>query len=435
MLGGGTFTAQNKILPGSYINFVSLNKANASLSDRGIVTMPLVLDWGVSDQVIEITNADFQKNALKLFGYDYSHEKMKGLRDLFLNAQKLYAYRLNGSGEKATCTYATAKYAGTRGNDLKITIQKNVDDNSKFDVKTVLGTTIVDEQTVKKASELISNDFVDYKTNGTLAVTASTPLAGGTNSEVNGTSYSKYLDKIESYTFNVIGVATTDDTIKNLIVAFTKRMRDEVGAKFQAVLHNIEADYEGVINVINEVTVVDGFDKSAIIYFMTGIEANCAINKTCLNKVYNGEFEVNTDYTQAQLEDAIQGGKLVLHNVNGEVRILTDVNSLVTTSDTKGEIFKNNQTVRVADQIANDVAVLFNTKYLGNVPNNESGRISLWADIVKHHENLQEIGAIEEFKDSDVEVNAGETKTSVAISDVVTIINAMEKLYMTVKLA
>lgn len=435
MLGGGTFTAQNKILPGSYINFVSLNKANVSLSDRGIVTMPLVLDWGVSDQVIEITNADFQKNALKLFGYDYSHEKMKGLRDLFLNAQKLYAYRLNGSGEKATCTYATAKYAGIRGNDLKVVIQKNVDDNSKFDVKTILGTTIVDEQTVKKASELVSNDFVDYKTNATLAVTASTPLAGGTNSEVNGTSYSKYLDKIESYTFNVIGVATTDDTIKNLIVAFTKRMRDEVGAKFQAVLHNIEADYEGVINVINEVTVVDGFDKSAIIYFMTGIEANCAINKTCLNKVYNGEFEVNTDYTQAQLEDAIQGGKLVLHNVNGEVRILTDVNSLVTTSDTKGEIFKNNQTVRVADQIANDVAVLFNTKYLGNVPNNESGRISLWADIVKHHENLQEIGAIEEFKDSDVEVNAGETKTSVAISDVVTIINAMEKLYMTVKLA
>jgi hypothetical protein len=375
-------------------------------------------------QVIEITNADFQKNALKLFGYDYSHEKMKGLRDLFLNAQKLYAYRLNGSGEKATCTYATAKYAGIRGNDLKVVIQKNVDDNSKFDVKTILGTTIVDEQTVKKASELVSNDFVDYKTNATLAVTASTPLAGGTNSEVNGTSYSKYLDKIESYTFNVIGVATTDDTIKNLIVAFTKRMRDEVGAKFQAVLHNIEADYEGVINVINEVTVVDGFDKSAIIYFMTGIEANCAINKTCLNKVYNGEFEVNTDYTQAQLEDAIQGGKLVLHNVNGEVRILTDVNSLVTTSDTKGEIFKNNQTVRVADQIANDVAVLFNTKYLGNVPNNESGRISLWADIVKHHENLQEIGAIEEFKDSDVEVNAGETKTSVAISDIVTIINA-----------
>lgn len=436
MLGGGTFTAQNKILPGSYINFVSLSRANAGLSDRGIVTMPLSLDWGESGKVIEVTNADFQKNTLKLFGYDYSHDKMKGLRDLFLNARTLYAYRLNGAGEKATCAYATAKYAGTRGNDLKIIIAKNADDNSKWDVKTVLGTTIVDEQVgVANAAALVNNDYVDFKTTATLAVTAGTALTGGTNSEVNGEAYQGYLNKIESYTYNIMGVATTDNTIKNLIVAFTKRMRDEVGAKFQAVLHNIAADYEGVINVINTVTADANFDASAIIYFMAGIEANCAINKTCLNKIYNGEFEVNTDYTQSELEDAIKNGKLVLHNVNNEVRILEDVNSLVTTSDTKGEIFKNNQTIRVADQIANDIAVLFNTKYLGNVPNNESGRISLWTDIVKHHTQLQEIGAIEDFSDENVTVSAGESKSSVVIDDVITVINAMSQLYMTVKIA
>lgn len=435
MLGGGTFTTQNKILPGSYINFVSLNKANASLSDRGIVTMPLILDWGESDKIVEITNSDFQKNALKLFGYDYSHAKMKGLRDLFLNAQKLYAFRLNGSGVKASNTYATAKYAGTRGNDIKIVIQKNVDDVSKYNVKTVLDTIVVDEQIVSKASELVDNDYVTFKTNATLAVTAGTAMENGTNSEVNGTAYQNYLDKIESFTFNVMGVATTSTEIKNLIVAFTKRMRDEVGAKFQTVLHDIAADYEGVINVVNKVTADDNFDESSIVYFVTGIEANCAINKTCLNKIYTGEFEVNTDYTQTQLEEAIQDGKLVLHNVNNEVRILEDVNSLVTTSETKGDIFKNNQTIRVADQIANDIAVLFNTKYLGNVPNNESGRISLWTDIVKHHTQLQDIGAIEDFADEDVTVEAGNTKASVVINDVITIINAMSQLYMTVKIA
>lgn len=435
MLGGGTFTTQNKILPGSYINFVSLNKANASLSDRGIVTMPLILDWGESDKIVEITNSDFQKNALKLFGYDYSHAKMKGLRDLFLNAQKLYAFRLNGSGVKASNTYATAKYAGTRGNDIKIVIQKNVDDASKYNVKTVLDTIVVDEQIVSKASELVDNDYVTFKANATLAVTAGTAMENGTNSEVNGTAYQNYLDKIESFTFNVMGVATTSTEIKNLIVAFTKRMRDEVGAKFQAVLHDIAADYEGVINVVNKVTADDNFDESSIVYFVTGIEANCAINKTCLNKIYTGEFEVNTDYTQTQLEEAIQDGKLVLHNVNNEVRILEDVNSLVTTSETKGDIFKNNQTIRVADQIANDIAVLFNTKYLGNVPNNESGRISLWTDIVKHHTQLQDIGAIEDFADEDVTVEAGNTKASVVINDVITVINAMSQLYMTVKIA
>lgn len=435
MLGGGTFTAQNKILPGSYINFISLNKANASLSDRGIVTMPLILDWGESGKVIEVTNSDFQKNALKLFGYDYSHDKMKGLRDLFLNARVLYAYRLNGDGAKATNTFASAKYGGTRGNDLKIIIQKNLDDENKFDVKTVLDTIVVDTQTVSKANELLDNDYVTFKKDATLVITAGTVLAGGENSEVDGTAYQNYLNKIESYTFNTMGVATTDDKIKKLIVSFVKRMRDEVGSKFQAVLYNIEADYEGIINVINSVKADDNFDESSIVYFLTGIEANCAINKTCLNNVYNGEFEVNTDYTQSQLEDAIQNGKLVLHNVNNEVRILSDINSLVTTSETKGEIFKNNQTIRIADQIANDIAVLFNTKYLGNIPNNESGRVSLWSDIVKHHTELQNIGAIENFSSEDVTVEAGDKKTSVVINDVVTIINAMEQLYMTVKIA
>ena len=42
-LGGGTFTSQNKELPGAYINFVSAASASAALSDRGIATMPLNL--------------------------------------------------------------------------------------------------------------------------------------------------------------------------------------------------------------------------------------------------------------------------------------------------------------------------------------------------------------------------------------------------------
>lgn len=434
MLGGGTFTSQNKILPGSYINFISKARASANLSNRGIVTMPLILDWGIEGEVFEVSNTDFQKNSLKLFGYDYGHEKLKGLRDLFLNAQTLYAYRLNGSGEKASNDYATAKYAGVRGNDIQIIIQTNVDDNAKFDVKTVLGTSIVDTQTVKNATELINNDYVTFKTNAELNVTAGITLTGGTNSEVTGENYQAYFDKIESYSFNVMGIATTEDTIKSLAVAFCKRMRDEVGSKFQVVLHNKEANYEGIINVANDITADENFDVSAIVYFIAGIEAGCAINKTCLNKVYNGEFEVLANYTQSQLEDGIKAGKLMLHKVGSDIRILEDINSLVTETDTKDEVFKENQTIRIIDQIANEIANLFNTKYLGNVPNDESGRVSLWTDIVKHHEQLQDIRAIENFTDEDVVVEAGETKKSVVVRDNVTVINAMSKLYMTVEI-
>lgn len=108
---------------------------------------------------------------------------------------------------------------------------------------------------------------------------------------------------------------------------------------------------------------------------------------------------------------------------------------MVTTSDTQGDIFKDNQTVRVMDQIGNDIAVLFNTKYLGVVPNDAAGRISLWSDIVAHHRQLESIRAIENFSDADVVVEQGNNKKSVAVTDLITVVNAMSKLYMTVTVA
>ena len=433
-LGGGSYTVQNKKLPGAYINFVSVAAASATLSDRGVATMPLELDWGKEGEVFEVTNEDFQKNTLKIFGYAYDHVKMKGLRDLFLNAKTLYVYRLNGGGTKASNTYAEALYGGTRGNDLKIVIQTNADDEEKFDVKTLMGTTEVDSQTVSAASELVANDYVKFKTEAELAVTASTPLTGGTNKTVDGTAHQSYLDKIQPYSYNTMGVVVTDDTTKKLYASFNKRLRDEMGIKFQLVLHNYAADYMGVISIKNNVT-DSGESAASLVYWVTGLEAGCAVNKSCQNRLYDGEFTVDTDFTQTELEQAIDAGEFVLHQVNSDVRVLDDINTMVTTSDTQGDVFKDNQTIRVIDQIANDIAVVFNTKYLGTVPNDEAGRLSLWSDIVKHHQELQDIRAIENFSDSDVSVEAGNDKKSVAVNDAVQPVNAMGKLYMTVQVS
>lgn len=430
-LGGGSFTTQNKKLPGAYINFVSVAAASAALSERGIATMPLELDWGKEGEIFEVTSEDFQKNTLKIFGYPYDHAKLKGLRDLFLGARTLYAYRLNGGGTKASNTYAEALYGGTRGNDLKIVIQENADDDEKFDVKTLMGTTEVDSQTVSAASELIANDYVSFKGTASLAVTASTPLTGGTNKTVDGTAHQTYLDKIQPYSFNVMGVVVTDDTTKKLYASFVKRMRDELGIKFQVVLHKHAGDSIGVINVKNDAT-DSGESAASGVYWVTGAESGCAVNKSCQNKLYDGEFTIDTDFTQSELEQALENGEFVLHQVNGDVRVLDDINSLVTTTDTMGDIFKDNQCIRVIDQIANDIAVLFNTKYLGVVPNDAAGRLSLWSDIVKHHQQLQDIRAIENFADSAITVEQGDTKKSVVVSDAIEVVSSMGQLYMTV---
>lgn len=426
MLGGGNFISQNKKLPGTYINFASAQATSSKIGERGIAAMAIEMDWGQDESIIEVTSENFTKNSLKIFGYDYSNEKLKGIRDLFKNIKKAYFYRLN-SGNKATNDLATAKCSGVRGNDIKIVIAKNIDEDSKYDVSTYLGTKEVDVQTVKTVNELVDNDYVTFKMQ-TLAVTAGKTLAGGTNGDVSGEAHQKFLDKLESYEINAVGCTAKDESTSNLYVQYVKRMRDEQGIKFQAVVYNNSANYEGVVNVKN--TTVE--DDSALVYWVTGVIAGCEINRSNTNKTYDGEYTVNADYTQAQLESSIDNGEFILHKVGDEVRVLVDINSLVDITSEKGEEFKSNQTIRVLDQIASDVASVFNSKYLGKIANNEAGRTSLWADIVALFKDYQTLQAIENFEDEDIKVAIGNDKKSVTIETSVQVINAMEKLYMTV---
>ncbi len=429
-LGGGSFVTQNKVLPGTYINFVSVASASPIISERGLATMPLELDWGIDNEVFEVTYDDMMKNSIKIFGYDYTHEKLKGLRDLFKNIRILYCYKLTSDGIKASNAFATAKYCGIRGNDLKIVIKVNIDDTSKFDVVTMFDDSVVDTQIVADKEELVSNDYVDFKDNLVLNATAGVPLVGGSNGTVNGASHQSYLNKIESYSFNAMGVLTTDDTIKSLYSNFCRRLRDEVGNKFQLVIHDCAADYMGVVNVKNRVL---GDIESSMVYFTTGLIAGCAVNKSNQNKIYNGEFKVDTNYTQNQLADSILSGEFVYHKVLDDIRVLDDINSKVTVTLEEDENFRDNQTIRLIDQIAIGTASIFNTKFMGSVPNDESGRISFWSAIVKLHEELKDIRAIENFSDKDITISQGNHKKSIVVNNAVTVINTMTKLYMSVK--
>ena len=433
-LGGGTFLTQNKILPGAYINFISVASASATLSDRGIATIPLDMNWGPEGEVITVELGDFQKNSQKIFGYAYTADELKPMREIFLHAKKVHFFRLNTSGVKATCTYATAKYPGTRGNDLRIVIEANEnsqEDAALYDVSTFLGTLQVDQQkAISKMSDLKNNDYVDFNTGASLDLTASTPLTSGTNGTVEDATFQTYLDKMEAYTFNAMGCLSTDPTITALFASFCKRMRDDVGKKFQVVCFRNLADYEGVVSVKNGL--VGDTENPALIPWATGVVAGTAVNKSATNMDYDGEYAVDTDYTQSELETGIMEGSFMFHLVDDNVVVLEDINTFTSITDEKSSDFSSNQTIRVLDQIANDIAVLFGTKYIGKVPNDASGRISLWNDIVKHHQELQNIRAIENFSPDNVTVAQGDTKKAVVVADYVTPVNAMAQLYMTV---
>lgn len=427
-LGGGTFTNYNKTLPGTYINFVSAMSASGEVSDRGVCAVAMELDWGTENEIFTVSSEEFMKDSLKLFGYVYTHTKLGGLRDLFMNASVVHVYRL-GEGVKASCDYAVAKHGGVCGNDIQVKISKNIDDDTYFDVATYYKSAKRDLQKVKSIAELTDNDFAVW--DKTKEITVGTfNLTGGANPTITGGDYQKFLDLCESVKFNVLAVATTDESVNSLVAAYTKRMREERGIKFQSVLYKCAADDIGVINVDTDGGTKSA-DKPCLVWFVAGASAGCAINKSLTNKVYKGAFTPTTSkYTQADLEEGIKSGKFMFHSVGGEKRVLADINSLKTTTFETGEVFKENQTVRIVDQIALDDAKLFTEKYLGVVPNDEAGRISLWNDITEHRKTLVKMRAIENFKDEDVTVEKGNSKTSVVVTSKICPINSMTQLYI-----
>lgn len=435
-LGGGAWQVQNKVLPGSYINFSSVAKASATLSDRGYAAAPFVLSWGPEDEVFAVTSGEFQKNSKAIFGYSYDHPKMLALREIFLHATTVYCYRLGLGAKAASCALASAKYPGIRGNDISIVVAINVDDESLWDVTTYLDGIAQDTQTVAAADDLTGNNYVNFKKGATLEATAGMPLTGGEDvANITGDSHQAFLDKIEAYAFNALCCPAADPTIVKLYAAYTQRVRDEVGAKFQLVAWEPSTvDYEGVIGVWNEAVHPSvAVDAHAVVYWVTGAQAGVAVNKSLTNAKYDGELILNTDLTQAELTAAIKAGKFVFHNVNGDTRILEDINTLLTLSDTKGEVFQSNQTMRVCDQIANDIAVLFNTRYVGVVPNDASGRSALWGDITHYLKQLEGIRAVENFDPDTVSCEQGDKKKAVLVTvNGLNIVNAMAQLYMSV---
>ena len=340
MLGGGVFITQNKVLPGSYINFVNASSASSTIGDRGVVAIALPLGYD-DGTVITLTASDFLTKCKELTGKDYDSDDVLPLREIFRHASKVYVYDLGNA------------------NEYEIT---------------------------------------------------------------------DALNALEAYDFNVICGFVDYDSLQEVLASRVVNWRDYMGKKCQAVVSTecSETDHEGIIVVDN-----DGADES-LVYWVAGAMAGCKINESCTNMLYDGELTINPTYTQSELEGCIEDGRIAFHRVYGEIRLLEDINSLVTTTVDKGEDFKYNQTIRVVDQIANDIAKLFNTKYLGKIPNNASGRVSLWGDIVKHHRELEALEAIEKFDSTLLTVEQGATKKSVVVNDVVTVVNAMAQLYMTV---
>lgn len=440
-LGGGIFTNTKKTLPGAYINIVSASRSAGVVGERGVVAFAYPLSWNKQSAVIEVTAEDFYGKCLEIFGYNVEDDEMIMFREVFKHASKICVYNLNSNGEKASVSgYATAKYEGVVGNKIKIVVSPTTRITNGYDVKTYCNETIVDAQLVVKEGNLltglVNNAYVDW--NETISAPESEttfPLTGGEDgSEV--TDHSSAITALSRKSFNVLCAFTNDATNIHRYTSACRTSRDDSGVNYQCLIFNTPGEnYEGIVNLCNTVNESDDVPAYGLLLWTAGAMASCPLNTSLTNSTYDGELDVNIEYTQSELEEKIINGVLVFHEVGNEVRILDDINSYVSdTSEKARDIFGFNQSVRIIDQSINDIASIFNDKYNGKIQNDDAGRVALWSDLVSYYQELERVRAIEAFApDTDLTVSAvAGNRRAVTVKANITIINTMTQLYMTV---
>ncbi|WFB60577.1 phage tail sheath family protein [Paenibacillus sp. BR1-192] len=429
----------NKPLPGLYINTESSGQSVGTVGERGIVAYPAPLPWGAD--LIVIDSSSYFDDALRLLGFHPDDARIRHITAATTHARRVLLYRLGGDGQKATATSgaltATAKYAGLRGNDLKIIVQNNIDDNTKFDVYTYLEGEQLDTQTVADVTELKDNDFVTFSGTGAPDVTAGVNLTGGSAGTGTAGEISNALSRFEAEEFNVIGIPIDETTVKQLVTAWVKRLREDEGKKITAVVVNYpQADYEGITSLRNGIITEDGLQVEPIylLWEIAAMEAAANLNESLTYQTIPGAVDAWPKLTTAETITAVTNGELVISSGNGRAYIQQDINTFTSFTPKKARERSKNRIVRVLDGIANDAKRIFETYYIGKVDNNADGRALLRKEIVTYLDRLQEIAAIQNFDaQTDITVLPGKDADAVFVDLSVQPVDSIEKIYMRIR--
>lgn len=181
-------------------------------------------------------------------------------------------------------------------------------------------------------------------------------------------NYNEALTRLSFKKWNYLavpGIAGADTTA---VATQIKTWRDTDKRTYKAVLPNIVADHEGIINFTTEGIVVNGTTYSASQYTarIAGILAGLPFTRSATYYVLP-EVEAITEHTTPDAD--IDAGELILINDGEKIKIGRGVNSLTTTTTSKGQDFKKIKIIEGHDLVKEDITRTFNDEYVGKVNN------------------------------------------------------------------
>lgn len=299
-------------------------------------------------------------------------------------------------------------------------------------------------------------------------------IAEDAETETVETGYRKAMTAAETIRFDYLAVPTVETDGKGEdIASWVKTMRETKKKKIKAVLPNVAADNEGIVNFTTEKsirteTVTGKNGKKTIVDTVYTAEQYCA---RIAGLIAGTPMTISCTYAPLQeLSDCtrltdndtpVDKGEFIIFHDGEKVKVVRGVNSFVTTIDGKGDSFKKIKIVEAMDMINDDIVKAAQDSYLGKYANTYSNKCLLITAISSYFAQLKrddiisgysvgldaeavriylkgkglqatlDDGAIKEVDEcSDKEIITADTGANVFLTGNVKILDAMEDIKM-----
>lgn len=232
----------------------------------------------------------------------------------------------------------------------------------------------------------------------------------GIDTEEVTSGYSRAEEASETIKWDYLAIPTveTDGKVQD-VATWVKQMRDNKKKKIKAVLPNVAADSEGVINFTTAeckkteiITNQDGTKSIKDTIYTTeqycsriaGLIAGTPMTIAC---TYAPLPELSDCTRLTDIDTPVDKGELILFYDGEKVKVVRGVNSFITTVDNKGDSFKKIKIVDVMDMINDDIIKTAQDSYLGKYANSYSNKCLLISAISAYFQQLKRDGIISSY--------------------------------------
>lgn len=227
-------------------------------------------------------------------------------------------------------------------------------------------------------------------------------IAEGAEAEAVETGYKKAMTAAETIHFDYLAIPTVETDGKGEDIAtWVKTMRGTKRKKIKAVLPNVAADNEGIINFTTEKSIKTetvtgkGGEKTTVDTIYTteqycariaGLIAGTPITIAC---TYAPLPELSDCTRLTDNDTPIDKGEFIIFYDGEKAKVARGINSFVTTVDGKGESFKKIKIVEAMDMINDDIVKTAQDSYLGKYANTYSNKCLLITAISSYFAQLK----------------------------------------------